>query len=191
MIAMANSPWGKLPLDNSSRGVPARTVAPLQSLCVGGATFSFPAASPSGRGRAGLCPAYPADPIPARDPGLTKDAGGAPEADSHRASGAALCLRLTAAHHGCSVAQAVEHAAAHYCETVVGLQRMADINDHCRGRAAAARQPHKLEVAGSIPPPQPPTPVRASRVGRRRPWAPADASRRRERMCPRVFMPAL
>lgn len=153
MIAMANSPWGKQPLDNSSRGVPARTVAPLQCLRVGGATLSFPAAPPSGCGRAGPSPACPADPIPARDLGLTKDAGGAPEADSHRASGAALFLRLIAAHHGCSVAQAVERAAAHYCETVVGLQRMADLNNHCRGRAAAARQSHKLEVAGSNPAP--------------------------------------
>lgn len=140
MIAMAISPWGKQPLDDSSRGVPARTVTPPQCLRVGGVTFSFPVAPSPGHGRAGLCCACPADPIPARGLGLTKDTGGAPEADSHLASGAALFLRLIAAHHGCSVAQAVERSAAHYCETVIGLQGMADLNrDFARGRTGASR----------------------------------------------------
>lgn len=141
MIAMAVSPWGKMPID-SSRGVPARTVAPLQSLRVGGANFSFPAAPPSGRGRAGPSLACPADPIPARDLGLTKDAGGAPEADSHRASGAAAFF-----------ASRAEGAPAGRAIRPDGHLPLRPVADHCVGGAEAARRSHKPEVAGSNPAP--------------------------------------
>mgnify|MGYP000901279817 CR=1 FL=1 len=41
---------------------------------------------------------------------------------------AVLWLRLIALHHGCEPARAITFAAVHYCNNVVGLQRLADLN---------------------------------------------------------------
>lgn len=47
---------------------------------------------------------------------------------------ATLFLRLIAAHHRCDLAAAIERAAAHYCNKMIGLQRLADLREELEAR---------------------------------------------------------